>query len=117
MNRLLNKTNNKDKFIIETLLPYLVKYIEESEYKKETIEQAKNADLVIVVGGKHSANTTRLAQLCQGLTEHVQHVETAEELDPALIQAAGKIFITAGASTPSWVIEDVESRVKLISQD
>ena len=42
MNRLLNKTNNKDKFIIETLLPYLVKYIEESEYKEETIEQVKS---------------------------------------------------------------------------
>lgn len=84
--------------------------------QKETIEQARKADLVIVVGGKHSANTTRLAQLCQGLTKNVQHVETAEELDPALIQTAEKIFITAGASTPSWVIADVESRVKLISQ-
>lgn len=84
--------------------------------QKETIEQAKNADLVIVVGGKHSANTTRLAQLCQGLTQHVQHVETAEELNPDLIKAANKIFITAGASTPSWVISDVENRVKMIIQ-
>ena len=84
--------------------------------QKETIEQAKNADLVIVVGGKHSANTTRLAQLCQGLTQHVQHVETAEELNPDLIKAANKIFITAGASTPSWVIADVENRVRTITQ-
>ncbi len=73
----------------------------------ETIEQAKNVDLVIVVGGKHSANTTRLADLCRGLTKHVQHVETEEELDVKQVKQAKKVFITAGASTPSWVIEGV----------
>ncbi len=84
--------------------------------QKETIEQAKQADLVIVVGGKHSANTTRLAQLCQGLTKHVQHVETEGDLDREQVKNAKKIFITAGASTPSWVIEGVVYRVKSIRQ-
>ncbi len=82
--------------------------------QKETIEQAQQADLVIVVGGKHSANTTRLAQLCQGLTKHVQHVETEGELDHELVKNAKKVFITAGASTPSWVIEGVVYRVRSI---
>lgn len=82
--------------------------------QKETIEQAQNADLVIVVGGKHSANTTRLALLCKGLTQNVQHVETETELDAGLIQHAHRIFITAGASTPDWVIERVATRVKEI---
>ena len=79
--------------------------------QKETIEQAKNADFVSVVGGKHSANTARLAQLCQGLTKHVQHIETDEELDEKLATSAKKVFITAGASTPSWVIDSVVYRV------
>nr|QGT50808.1 hypothetical protein Elusimicrob2101_0710 [uncultured Elusimicrobia bacterium] len=80
--------------------------------QKETIEQAKRADLVIVVGGKHSANTARLAFLCQELCPHVQHVETEEELDETDVIRSKKIFITAGASTPNWVIDRVAARVK-----
>ena len=82
--------------------------------QKETMEQAKNADLVIVVGGKHSANTVRLAQLCQGLCPHVQHVETEDELDEKQVVEAKQIFVTAGASTPKWVIDSVVFRVKTL---
>ncbi len=82
--------------------------------QKETMEEAKNADFVIVVGGKHSANTARLALLCQGLCPHVQHVETEDELDETFVTTAKKIFITAGASTPSWVIDSVVFRVKTL---
>ena len=82
------------------------------ERQKETIELAQNADLVIVVGGKHSANTARLALLCKGLSSAVQHVETETELDETLIKQAKKIFITAGASTPGWVIDRVADRVR-----
>ena len=82
--------------------------------QKETMEQASNADLVIVVGGRHSANTTRLALLCKGLAPAVQHVETEMELDEDLIKKAPRIFITAGASTPDWVIDRVAVRVKEI---
>lgn len=82
--------------------------------QKETMEEAKNADFVIVVGGKHSANTARLALLCQGLCPHVQHVETEDELDESLVTTSKKIFITAGASTPSWVIDSVVFRVKTL---
>lgn len=80
--------------------------------QKETVEQAQKADLVIVVGGKHSANTARLAFLCKALCPHVQHVETEEELLEEEIIRAHKIFITAGASTPNWVIDRVAARVK-----
>ena len=82
--------------------------------QKETMEQAKNADLVIVVGGKHSANTVRLAQLCQGLCPHVQHVETEDELDEKQVVEAKQIFVTAGASTPKWVIDSVVFRIKTL---
>lgn len=80
--------------------------------QKETVEQAQKADLVIVVGGKHSANTARLALLCKNLCPHVQHVETEDELETEEVIRAPKIFITAGASTPNWVIDRVAARVK-----
>jgi len=82
------------------------------ERQKETIECAQSADLVIVVGGKHSANTARLAVLCKELSSAVQHVETETELDETQILQAKKIFITAGASTPEWVIDRVADRVR-----
>ena len=82
------------------------------ERQKETIEYAQSADLVIVVGGKHSANTARLALLCKELSSNVQHVETEEELNETQILQAQQIFITAGASTPEWVIDRVAERVR-----
>lgn len=78
----------------------------------ETVEMAKNADLVIVVGGKHSANTARLALLCKDFCPEVLHVETEQELNAEQVIKARKIFITAGASTPNWVIDKVASFVR-----
>lgn len=82
--------------------------------QKETLELAKNADLVIVVGGKHSANTARLAKLCSELCKKVLHVEIAEETTKEDLINAKNILITAGASTPNWIIEDVAQKVKKI---
>ena len=80
--------------------------------QRETMELAKNADLVIVVGGKHSANTTRLAVLCRELAPQVLHIETEAELTPQQVIGPKQIFITAGASTPNWVIDEVAAWVR-----
>ena len=80
--------------------------------QKETLELAKNADLVIVVGGKHSANTARLAKLCSELCKKVLHVETAEETQKQDVIEAENILITAGASTPDWIIQEVAKKVE-----
>ena len=80
--------------------------------QRETMELAKNADLVIVVGGKHSANTTRLALLCRELAPKVLHVETEAELTEQQVLEPKQIFITAGASTPNWVIDQVAAWVR-----
>ncbi len=84
--------------------------------QKETLELAKNADLVIVVGGKHSANTARLAKLCGELCKRVLHVETAEETKKEDLIDAKNILITAGASTPNWIIEEVAQKVNTIKR-
>ena len=80
--------------------------------QSETMQMAKNADLVIVVGGKHSANTARLALLCSELAPRVLHIETEAELTPDQVLNAQNIFITAGASTPNWVINQVAEWVR-----
>lgn len=66
-------------------------------------------DAVVVVGGKHSANTRRLAEIARTSGKPVHHIETAAQL-PKTIEA-GTVFVTAGASTPNWVIQDVMLRL------
>ncbi|MBR3631665.1 MAG: 4-hydroxy-3-methylbut-2-enyl diphosphate reductase [Elusimicrobiaceae bacterium] len=85
--------------------------------QSETVELAKNADLVIVVGGKHSANTTRLALLCQELAPQVLHIETETDLTEQQVLAPKHILITAGASTPNWVINQVTAWVRSVRQN
>ena len=70
------------------------------------LELAEKVDVMLVVGGKNSANTTRLAQLCATKCK-TYHIETVEELQDDWIKDVNKIGITAGASTPDWIIKEV----------
>lgn len=70
-------------------------------------ELASQVDVVIVIGGRNSANTTRLAEICREEGAKTYHIETAEELNPKWFLGQDKIGITAGASTPDWIIEEV----------
>ena len=77
------------------------------------IELARDVDLMLVIGGKNSANTTRLAQLCSEECK-TYHIETAEELSPEWLNKIEKIGITAGASTPDWIILEVQKKCQTI---
>ncbi len=70
------------------------------------LELAKKVDVMIVVGGKNSANTSRLAQLCATKCK-TYHIETVAELQDEWLDHVNKIGITAGASTPDWIIKEV----------
>jgi len=83
---------------------------------KETEEMARKADLMIVVGGKNSANTTQLANLCRSMSVRTHHIETEDELEPEWFSGASNIGITAGASTPDWIINKVEKRIQEIGR-
>ncbi|MBQ8168808.1 4-hydroxy-3-methylbut-2-enyl diphosphate reductase [bacterium] len=78
----------------------------------EAKELAKNSDLMIVVGSKKSANTTHLADILKDITNTI-HIENADELKrfEDLIESSQKISITAGASTPQNVIEEVIDKI------
>ena len=79
---------------------------------KETEQLAKNVDAMIVVGGKNSANTTQLAHLCKSLNIRTCHIETADELKKEWLREVNRVGITAGASTPEWIIENVKRRIQ-----
>jgi 4-hydroxy-3-methylbut-2-enyl diphosphate reductase len=75
--------------------------------QREAQEIARKVDVMLVLGGKNSGNTTRLSELCRETGTPTYHTETAAEIDPIWVRAAGKVGITAGASTPQWIIADV----------
>jgi len=81
---------------------------------KETENMANKVDVMFVVGGKNSANTTQLTKLCKSLSVPTHHIETSSEIRNEWIEKAKKIGITAGASTPKWIIKDVEKRIRHI---
>lgn len=68
---------------------------------------AGQVDLMLVIGGFNSANTTRLAQICRDLQPRTHHIETAEEIEPDWFDGVTSVGITAGASTPQWIIDEV----------
>lgn len=81
---------------------------------KETGELAQIVDHMLVVGGKNSANTTRLANLCRQIGVTIHHIETASEIDEQWFQDCKKVGITGGASTPGWIIDEVIGHLKTI---
>lgn len=67
---------------------------------------------MIVIGGFNSANTKRLAEVCSELQPRTHHIETAQELDASWFQGVERVGVTAGASTPKWLIDKVIERIQ-----
>jgi (E)-4-hydroxy-3-methyl-but-2-enyl pyrophosphate reductase len=70
---------------------------------------SKNVDLMIVIGGKNSSNTTKLYEICKNACKNTIHIENSSEIPDNIIKSQNikNIGITAGASTPDWIIEEV----------
>ena len=77
----------------------------------EIIALAGEMDAIFIVGGKNSANTRRLADLAQKQQTPAFHIETAEELDNINIDSYNRIGVSAGASTPNWIIDQVMDKI------
>ncbi len=78
------------------------------------ITMARSVDAVVVVGGRNSANTRRLAELCGDQQAHTYHVESATEIDPAWFRGVEVVGVTAGASTPPEQIDEVVRTIEEI---
>ena len=83
-----------------------------SERQQAASSLAQRCDCMVVVGGKNSGNTRRLAQICADACERTYHIEEASELEAGWFANAQHIGITAGASTPQEHIERAVARIK-----
>ncbi len=79
--------------------------------QQEAMELCRQADAMVVIGGKNSANTNRLAEICRGQDVPTFHVEDAAELQDRDFAGVDVVGVTAGASTPDWIIKDVMARL------
>ena len=68
---------------------------------------AGEVDAMVVIGGRNSSNTTRLADICAAACSRTHHVESPDEIDPAWLAGCGAVGVTAGASTPEGQIDAV----------
>ncbi len=121
---LLSQTTQDSELFARTVEALLVRFpnlkwentICESTASRQTElrELFPKADCVVVVGGRESANTSRLAAIARERGLPAFQVETAEDLDPHVIGGYRRIVLTAGASTPSWAIRRVLGRLQEI---
>ncbi|HHU70162.1 MAG TPA: bifunctional 4-hydroxy-3-methylbut-2-enyl diphosphate reductase/30S ribosomal protein S1 [Thermoanaerobacterales bacterium] len=87
-----------------------------SQRQKAAKELASAVDLMIVVGGYNSSNTRKLTEISKSICEETYQIENAKELNIEWFKNKKKIGITAGASTPDWIIKEVISQMKEISE-
>ncbi|MCL1885314.1 MAG: 4-hydroxy-3-methylbut-2-enyl diphosphate reductase [Dehalococcoidia bacterium] len=80
----------------------------------DTLEMADGSDIVFVIGGRNSANTKHLLELCATVA-HVYQIETASDIDPLWLCGKKKIGVTAGASTDDATIDDVMLRLRALT--
>lgn len=76
--------------------------------QSDAAKLAKESDVMLVVGGKHSSNTVKLYEVCSRYCK-TYHIENSEELSSLVLPYACKIGITAGASTPAYIIKEVQT--------
>ncbi len=74
--------------------------------QESAIDLCKQVDLMFVLGGLHSANTRRLAELCKKHNQSTFHLQNWDELDKNVLSGKKVAGVTAGASTPNWIIEE-----------
>lgn len=82
------------------------------ERQESAIKVAEAVDVMIIIGGRNSANTKKLARLCEETGTPSHHIETVAELKDAWFEGAKRVGLTAGASTPGWIIEEVKKRME-----
>lgn len=75
---------------------------------------ADEVDAIVVIGGRNSSNTTRLADICAAACPRTHHVEAPEELDPSWFVGCESVGVTAGASTPEDQIAAIVERLEAL---
>ena len=76
--------------------------------QREAEKLARSCEAMVVIGGKHSANSIHLAEIVSKYCDKVQFISSVDELDLKLMESVDTLGITAGASTPQWIIKEVK---------
>jgi len=88
----------------------------ESRKRQEAaVELCKKVDIMFVLGGLHSANTARLAEMCFKYNQHTFHLQSWKDLDTSLLSPKSQVGVTAGASTPDWIIDDFVKHLEALA--
>ncbi|MCL6581314.1 MAG: bifunctional 4-hydroxy-3-methylbut-2-enyl diphosphate reductase/30S ribosomal protein S1, partial [Firmicutes bacterium] len=82
------------------------------ERQRQARDLAARVDVLVVVGGKESANTQKLVEVGREMGRRVYHVEGADEVEPSWFRKGEKVGVTAGTSTPDWITEEVVARMR-----
>ena len=83
-----------------------------SKRQQEAEELSREADVMIIVGGRNSSNTQKLLETCRLRCKRAYQVETPEDIPQGAVRPTDRVAITAGASTPQWLLEQVRSRIE-----
>lgn len=113
VNRIMNVL--KAKLNIEVFFNTICNATRQRQEASEKV--AKQVDIMLVVGGRNSSNTNKLVKICKDAGAVVYHIETAEEIQKNWFDSAYKVGITAGASTPDWIIKEVISKMEEINKE
>ena len=81
--------------------------------QEAAVALCKEVDVMIVLGGLHSANTRELAELCRAQGVRTHHLETWEQFEPAMLEGHKVAGVAAGASTPEWIIQDFVKKLEV----
>ena len=79
------------------------------ERQVEAKEVASKVDAMIVIGGKNSSNTQKLYEICKKECENTHYIQTLGDFNPECVSSVSSVGITAGASTPNYIIEEVHT--------
>ena len=82
------------------------------ERQTEARQIAKNVDAMIVIGDKNSSNTQKLFEICNTECENTYYIQTSRDMDYSKLKSINNVGITAGASTPNNIIEEVSKNVR-----
>ena len=80
--------------------------------QREAIDLAEHVGTMLVIGGKNSANTNRLTELCREANPHTHQVERIDEIRADWTSGGGVVGLTTGTSTPGWLIEGIIARLR-----
>jgi len=83
-----------------------------SKRQQEAESLSREADVMIVVGGRNSSNTQKLLETCRLRCSRAYQVETPEDVPCGIVSPEDRVAITAGASTPQWLLEQVRARIE-----